>query len=328
MENQVYRDEDVSLDVLKDKTIAVLGYGIQGGPQALCLRDSGLKVIVGAGPRDEFADWDKAEADGFEVMSIADAVKRADVVHVLLADPAQPPVYRQSIHKNLRPGMTLSFAHGFNVLYGAIQPPKDVNVVLFVPNSPGHLVREKFLEGSGIYGAVAVDQDVTGDAMEIVLAIAKGVGSTRVGVVEVDFASETEGDNFEEQVLYGGTIALMRAVFETMVAHGYAPHFAYAKSIRSLRSVLDVMDEVGIEEYISQRSSRTCEFAVRMSGPRVICREEIEKIFEETARGDFAANWQTEWQRGMTHLYRMRRTGAASQMEQVGREWRELFGGG
>ncbi len=133
-------------------------------------------------------------------------------------------------------------------------------------------MREKFLDGSGIYGAVAVDKDVTGEAMQIVLAIAKAVGSTRVGVVEVEFDSETEGDNFEEQVLYGGTIALMRAVFEVMVEHGYPPYFAYAKSIRSLRSVIDVMDEMGIEEYISHRSSRTCEFAVRMSGPRVINR--------------------------------------------------------
>jgi ketol-acid reductoisomerase len=328
MKNQVYREEDVSLDVLRNKTIAVLGYGIQGGPQALCLRDSGMNVIVGAGPRDQFPDWDMAEKDGFKTMSVAEATRAADVVHVLLADPAQPSVYRESIHKNLKSGSTLSFAHGFNVLYGAIQPPKDVNVVLFVPNSPGHLVRKKFLEGSGIYGAVAVDQDVTGEAMQIVLAIAKGVGSTRVGVVEVDFASETEGDNFEEQVLYGGTIALMRAVFDVMVEHDYPPHFAYAKAIRSLRSVIDVMDEVGIEEYISRRSSRTCEFAVRMTGPRVIDRAEIEKVFEETTRGDFAASWMTEWQLGMFHLYRMRRTGAASEMENVGQEWRKLFGGG
>jgi len=328
MENQVFRDEDVSLDILKDKVIAVLGYGIQGGPQALCMRDSGLNVIVGAGPRDRFDDWDNAEKDGFEVMSIAEATHKADVVHVLLADPAQPAVFRESIAKNLKPGCTLSFAHGFNVLYGIIQPPKNVNVVLFVPNSPGHMVREKFLQGSGIYGAVAVDQDVTGDAEQVVLAIAKAVGSTRVGVVGVDFASETEGDNFEEQVLYGGTIALMRAVFEVMTDNGYAPHFAYAKAIRSLRTVVDVMDEQGIEAYISTRSSRTCEFAVRMSGPRVINRNEIEKIFKETTQGDFAARWMNEWQIGMVHLHRMRRAGQASLMEKVGREWRKLFGGG
>jgi ketol-acid reductoisomerase len=328
MENKVYRDEDVSLDVLKDKVIAVLGYGIQGGPQALCLRDSGLNVIVGAGPRDRFPDWDNAEADGFEVMTIAEATSRADVVHVLLADPAQPAVYDRSIRDNLKPNCTLSFAHGFNVLYGAIIPPKDVNVVLFVPNSPGHMVRKKFLEGSGIYGAVSVDQDVTGDALEIVLAIAKGVGSTRVGVIELSFQHETEGDNFEEQVLYGGTIHLMKAVFNTMVENGYPPHFAYAKAIRSLRTVVDVMDEIGIEAYISERSSRTCEFAVRTSGPRVINYEGIQQVFEETERGEFAARWMQEWQLGMPRLHRMRRTGAASKMEETGRQWRELFGEG
>lgn len=328
MENKVYRDEDVSLDVLKDKVIAVLGYGIQGGPQALCLRDSGLNVIVGAGPRDRFPDWDKAEADGFEVMTIAEATSRADVIHVLLADPAQPAVYDRSIRDNLRPNCTLSFAHGFNVLYGSIVPPKDVNVVLFVPNSPGHMVRKKFLEGSGIYGAVSVDQDATGDALEIVLAIAKGVGSTRVGVVELSFQHETEGDNFEEQVLYGGTIHLMKAVFNTMVENGYPPHFAYAKAIRSLRTVVDVMDEIGIEAYISERSSRTCEFAVRTSGPRVINYNEIQKVFEETERGEFAARWMQEWQLGMPRLHRMRRTGAASKMEETGHKWRDQFGEG
>lgn len=325
MLNKVFRDEDVNLDVLKNKVIAVLGYGIQGGPQALCMRDSGLNVIVGAGPRDRFSDWNKAEADGFEVYDLAEATRRADVVHVLLPDPAQPEAYKAFIHNNLKPNATLSFAHGFNVLYGAIKPPKNVNVVLFVPNSPGHLVREKFLAGSGIYGAVAVDQDVTGEALQIVLGIAKAVGSTRVGVVGVEFDTETEGDNFEEQVLYGGTIALMRAVFNTMVDNGYPSHFAYAKAIRSLRSVVDVMDEIGIEEYISERSSRTCEFAVRLSGPRVINNDEVQKIFEETSRGEFAANWQTEWQNGMPRLHRMRRTGAKSKMEVVGREWRKLF---
>ncbi|MGD0575730.1 MAG: ketol-acid reductoisomerase [Anaerolineales bacterium] len=328
MLNDVYRDKDVDLDILRGRTVAILGYGIQGRPQALCMRESGLEVIVGAGPRHLFPDWKKAEEDGFDVMDFAEATRRADVVHVLLADPAQPLVYRESIHGNLKPRSTLSFAHGFNVLYGAIQPPSDVNVVLFVPNAPGHLVREKYLGGSGVYGAVAVDQDVTGDALQVVLALAKGVGSTRVGVVEVEFDSETEGDNFEEQVLYGGTIALMRAVFEVMIQHGYPPHFAYAKSIRSLRSVVDVMDDIGIEDYITSRSSRTCEFAVRLTGPRVINRAEIEKIFSETIQGDFAARWMTEWQLGMFHLHRMRRTWRDSIMERVGREWRELFGEG
>lgn len=328
MKNQVYRDDDADLAVLDGKTVAIVGYGIQGRPQALCLRDSGVHVIVGTDSGQTSSSWRTASEDGFDVMTVAEATRQAEIVHVLLADPAQPAIYDASIRPHLRPGMTLSFAHGFNVLYGLIQAPADVNVVLFVPNAPGHLVREKYLAGSGIYGAVAVDRDATGDALAIVLGIAKGVGSTRVGVVEVDFVAETEGDNFEEQVLYGGTIALMRAVFEVMVEHGYPAHFAYAKAIRSLRSVIDVMDDVGIEEYISHRSSRTCEFAVRLTGPRVIDRDEIERVFDETSRGEFASNWVTEWQRGMTHLHRMRRTGASSPMEQTGREWRALFGGG
>ena len=324
MMNQIYRDEDVSLEPLKNKVIAILGYGIQGRAWALNLSESSLNVVIG----DESPTSKDAEDDGWKVMTVADATLAADVVCVVLADPAQPAVYDESIRPNLSAGKTLIFAHGFNVLYGLIQPPADVNVGLFVPNGPGHVVREKYLKGSGIYGAVAVEQDATGDTMQIVLGIAKGLGSTRVGVVEVDFCSETEGDNFEEQVLYGGTIALMRATFEVMVKNGYPPYFAYAKAIRSLRSVIDVMDELGIEEDISRRSSRTCEFAVRMSGPRVINRGEIEKVFEETSRGEFAANWMTEWQRGMMRLRRMRRTGAASEMEIVGAEWRAMFGAG
>jgi ketol-acid reductoisomerase len=324
MMNQVYRDEDVNLDAVRDKVIAVLGYGIQGRAWALNLRDSGLKVIVGDESRtDKFA-----ADDGWEVLSFAEATEQADVVCLLVADPAQPAVYEEAIGPNLSPGKSLVFAHGFNIVYGLIEAPPDVNVGLFVPNGPGHVVREKYLAGSGIYGAVAVEQDATGDALQIVLAVSKGLGSTRVGVVEVDFCSETEGDNFEEQVLYGGTIALMRATFEVMVANGYPPYFAYAKAIRSLRSVVDVMDDLGIEEYISRRSSRTCEFAVRMTGPRVINRDEIEKVFAQTARGEFAADWMTEWQRGMMRLHRMRRTGAASEMEQVGTKWRAMFSEG
>lgn len=326
--NQVIHDDDVTLDTLEGRVVAVIGYGVQGRPQSLCMRDSGLSVIVGAGDRQRFPDWGRAEEDGFRVMSISEAVAAADVVHVLLPDPAQPPVYWESIHGSLGAGKTLSFASGFNVLYGAILPPDDVDVVLYVPNSPGHLVREKYLEGSGIYGAVAVDKNVTGNAWNTVLALAKSCGSTRVGVVAVDFEWETEADNFEEQVLYGGTIALMRATFETLVENGCAPHFAYAKAIRSLRSVLDVMDEVGIESYISSKSSRTCEFAVRSSGPRVVDLAEVRKIYSETARGEFAASWMQEWQLGMPRLHRMRRTHSASEMEKTGTDWRRLFGAG
>lgn len=324
--DRIYRDDDVDMDILSGKTIAVIGYGSQGRAQSLNMRESGLKVIVGAGDRTRHSSWDKAEADGFAVYSIEEAVQKADIVHILLQDPAQPPVYHASIHANLHPGQTLSFAHGFAILYGTIKPPKDIDVVLFVPNGPGPVARRKYEEGSGIWGCVCVDQDVSGHAQETALAIAKAVGSTRVGAVVMTFQQETEGDNYEEQVLYGGTIHLMRTMYDIMVRNGYPRSFAYAKAIRSIRSIIDDIDEVGIEAYLTSRASRTCEFAVRHSGPRVINVEEMEKIFEETERGIFARNWLQEFSLGMPTLHRMRRTWADSDMEKTGHVWREKFG--
>ena len=321
MNEKIYRDADVDQSILNGKTIAVLGYGIQGKAQAANARDSGCKVIIGSG-----GSIEQASADGFEAMSIADAVKRADVILIELADPVQPKIYNSEIAPNLRDGQTLCFCHGFSVLYGQIRPPKNVNTVLFVPNAPGRFVREKYLKGEGIYGCVSVDHDATGDAMKIVLAIAKAVGSTRAGVVEMTFQHETEGDNFEEQILYGGAIALMKACFNTMVENGYPPSFAYAKAIRSLRSVIDVMDEIGIEAYVSGGCSRTCEFAIRTRGPRVINEDEIRKIFKETEAGIFARDWMQEFALGMPQLHRLRRTGAESTMEKTGKAWREQFG--
>lgn len=318
---KIYRDADVDDSILKGKTIAVLGYGIQGKAQAANARDSGFKIIVGSG-----RSLDDAKADGFESYTIADAVKKADIILIELADPVQPTIYREEIAPNLRKGQTLCFCHGFSVLYGQIVPPKGVNTVLFVPNAPGKFVRAKYLKGEGVYGCVGVDHDATGDARAIVFAISKAVGSTRAGVVELSFQHETEGDNFEEQILYGGAIALMKACFNTMVENGYPPSFAYAKAIRSLRSVIDVMDEIGIEPYVSGGCSRTCEFAIRTRGPRVINEDEIRKIFAETERGEFARDWMQEFALGMPTLHRMRRTGADTTMEKTGTAWREQFG--
>jgi ketol-acid reductoisomerase len=327
MNEKIYRDADVDASILKNKTIAVIGYGIQGKAQAANARDSGFKVIVGSRSAEEGSkSREQAKADGFEAYSITDAVKKADVLLIELADPVQPAIYKKDIGPSLRAGQTLCFCHGFSVLYGQITPPRDVNTVLFVPNAPGAFVREKYKKGEGVYGCVAVDHDATGDALKIALAISKAVGSTRAGVVEMTFKHETEGDKIEEQILYGGAIALMKACFNTMVDNGYPASFAYAKAIRSLRSVIDVMDEVGIEEYISQRSSRTCEFAVRTRGPRVVNEAEMRKIFAETERGEFARDWMQEFALGMPLLARMRRTGRNSHMEQAGRKWREQFG--
>ena len=212
------------------------------------------------------------------------------------------------------------------MLYGAIQPPKNVNMVLYVPNAPGAFVREKYLKGEGVYGCVSVDHDATGNAKEIVLAISKAVGSTRAGVVEMTFQHETEGDNFEEQILYGGAIQLMRACFNVMVDNGYPPSFAYAKAIRSLRSVIDVMDEVGIEEYLTSRCSRTAEFAVRTRGPRVINEEAIREIFAETEARDLRPRLDAGVRPRHADAHRLRRTAAESEMEKTGKSWREQFG--
>jgi len=324
---KIYRDADVDLTILKGKTLAVIGYGIQGKVQAANARDSGCSVIVGCRSKEEgSSSREQALADGFQAFSVADAVKKADVFLIELADPVQPSVYKRDIAPNLRSGMTLCFCHGFSVLYGQIQPPSDVNVVLYVPNAPGAFVRAKYKKGEGVYGCVSVDQDATGNAKQIVLAISKAVGSTRAGVVEMTFQHETEGDNFEEQILYGGAIHLMRACFNVMVENGYPPSFAYAKAIRSLRSVIDVMDEKGIEEYLTKGCSRTCEYAVRSRGPRVINEAEIRKIFAETERGEFARDWMQEWALGMPVLTRLRRTARESKMEQAGTSWRKDFG--
>ncbi|MEH0018092.1 MAG: ketol-acid reductoisomerase [Desulfobacter sp.] len=323
---KIYRDEDVDMGVLDGKTVAIIGYGSQGFAQSNNLRDSGVNVIIGVGDRSLHPDGDRAEKDGFDVYTIEDAVAKADIVHMLVQDPAQPGVYWKHIHSNLRPGQTLSFAHGFAILYGTITPPKDVNVILFVPNGPGPVTRQTYVDGTGIYGCVAVDQDVSGDAMDIALAIAKGVGSTRVGCIAMNFQQETEGDNYEERVLYGGTIALMRNMYEIMVDAGYPRSFVYAKAIRSICSIINDIDDVGIESYLTSRASRTCEFAVRHSGPRVINRDAMEEIFEETAKGIFAKNWLQEFSLGMPTLNRMRRTAAESDMEQTGVIWRQKFG--
>jgi len=323
---KIYRDADVDSSILEGMTIAVIGYGIQGKAQAANARDSGCKVVVGTRAPTESPSRGQAEADGFTALSVADATKSADILLVELADPAQPAAYARDIAPHLRPGQTLCFCHGFNVLYGAIDPPESVNTVLFVPNAPGALVREKYKKGEGVYGCVSVEHDATGTALRIVLAIAKAVGSTRAGVVELSFQHETEGDNFEEQILYGGAIQLMRLCFQVMVDNGYSPSFAYAKAIRSLRSVLDVMDENGVESYLTSRCSRTCEFAVRTRGPRVVNEDAIRQIFRETEQGAFARDWMQEWAMGMPQLHRMRRTASEGLMERTGADWRRDFG--
>jgi ketol-acid reductoisomerase len=323
LDEKIYHDEDADLSVLKGKTVSVIGYGSQGSAQANNMRDSGVNVVIGTS-RNKHHDWENAQRDGFNVKTVEEATRIGDVVHVLLPDPAQPAVYSQSIHSNLKKSAALSFSHGFNILYGLIQPPDSVDVILFVPNAPGPLVRDLYMKGSGVYGCVAVDRDVSGNAKKIALALAKAVGSTRIGTIQLSFREETEGDNFEEQILYGGTIQLMRTLFRVLVEQGYPPSFAYSKAIRSLRSIVDVIDEVGIETYL-RRASRTCEYAVRTRGPRVIDIDEIQKTYRETAQGLFAREWQLEYMSGMPVINRMRRTEGESLIERCGEQVRKLI---
>lgn len=324
MNEKIYHDDDADLSVLEGKTVSVIGDGSQGRAQANNMRDSGVNIVIGTSRNKHHHDWEKAQRDGFNVETIEEATRIGDVVHVLLPDPAQPEVYSQSIRSNLKNGAALSFSHGFNILYGLIQPPDSVDVILFVPNAPGPLVRDLYVKGSGVYGCVAVDRDVSGNAKEIALALAKAVGSTRIGTIELSFREETEGDNFEEQILYGGTIHLMRTLFRVLAEQGYPPSFAYSKAIRSLRSIVDVIDEAGIEAYL-RRASRTCEYAVRTRGSRVINIDEIQKIYRETAQGLFAKEWQLEYIAGMPVINRMRRTEGESLMERCGEQMRKMI---
>jgi ketol-acid reductoisomerase len=207
---RVYRDEDADLSVIKNKTIAVIGYGSQGRAQSLNMRDSGLNIVIGAGPRNLYQGWDSAEKDGFKVLPIEETAKSSDIVHLLLPDPVQPKVYWEKVHQNLRKGTTLGFSHGFNVIYGLIKPPEYCDVIAVVPEAPGPFIREQYLKGSGFLGTIAVERDFTGNARKIALAMAKAIGLTRVGVLESTFREETEADNYVEQVCIGGLIALLK----------------------------------------------------------------------------------------------------------------------
>src|SRR5437773_11373398 len=244
MPAKVYYDSDVKPDALRGKKIAVIGYGSQGHAHALNLRDSGLDVRVGLR---RGKSWDAAEADGVRVLQVADAVHEADIVMILVNDEFQADVYQESIKDHLRPGNAIAFGHGFNIHFGQIVPPKDVDVFMVAPKGPGHLVRRIYTEGKGVPCLIAVHQDATGQAKDVALAYARGIGGTRAGVLETTFKEETETDLFGEQsVLCGGTTALVKARFETLVEAGYQPEIAYFECLHGLKLIVDLMYEAGL----------------------------------------------------------------------------------
>jgi ketol-acid reductoisomerase len=316
-------NEHADLTLLDGKTVAIIGYGSQGHAHALNLKDSGVSVVVGL--REDSPSVAQAQAEGLEVMSVADAASKGDLVMVLLPDERHHDVYNAEIADGLAPGNMLLFGHGFSVHYDEVEPPAEVDVVLVAPKGPGHLVRRQFEEGSGVPGLIAVEQDATGNAQQLALAYAKGIGCTRGGVIETTFKDETETDLFGEQaVLCGGASALVQAGFETLVEAGYDPQMAYFECLHELKLIVDLMYEKGLAG-MRYSISNTAEFGDYSRGPRVIndaVRAEMKQILEEIQSGEFAREWIAENRAGQENFLRMRAEQADTQIESTGQELR------
>jgi ketol-acid reductoisomerase len=323
---KIYYDKDADLSVLEEKTIAIIGYGNQGQAQANNLRDSGCKVIIGS-IRDP--SYDQAVADGFEVYDITEAAKRGDIVHILIPDEYQAGVYKEQIAPAMKKGKTLCFSHGFNIHFKQIVPPNDVDVVMIAPKAPGAILRRMYQQGSGTPGLLAVAQDASGQAKEVALALAKGVGLTRIGVVETTFKEEVETDLFGEQVvLVGGVSELMKAGFETLVEAGYQPEVAYFECIHELKLIVDLIYEHGIEGMM-KAVSNTAEYGGRTRGKWVIderAREAMKKILTDVQTGEFAKEWVAESQAKIPNLQKMREAAKEHLVAKVGRDLRRWAG--
>lgn len=322
---KVLYNGDIQEAVLQGKKIAVIGYGSQGHAHTLNLKESGFDVVVGLR---EGKSWDKAVEDGVEVTSVAEATRQADVVMVLLPDEMQPKVYEESIKPNLEAGNALVFAHGFNVHFTQIVPPADVDVFLVAPKGPGHLVRRTYTEGAGVPALYAVYQDYTGQARDLALAYAKGVGSARAGVLETSFQEETETDLFGEQaVLCGGTTALIKAGFETLVEAGYQPEVAYFECLHELKLIVDLLYEGGLEN-MRYSISDTAQWGDFVSGPRVVnedTKARMKDVLTDIQTGAFAKGWILENQANRPQFNAINRSENNHQIEVVGRELRELM---
>jgi len=324
---KIYYENDIDMEILADKKIAVIGYGSQGEAQARNMADSGLDVIVGL--RRGGASWKKAHDDGMNVMTIEDASREADVVHILIPDEIQETVFEQSIKPYLREGNTISFSHGYNIHYGYIRAPEGVNVTMVAPKGPGAMVRRTYLEGFGIPGLVAVEVDATGDALEQALAMAKACGLARAGVLETTFKEETETDLFGEQaVLCGGVTELINTAFRTLVKAGYQPEIAYFETCHELKLIVDLIYERGFQG-MWHNVSNTAEFGGLTRRKRVITEEtekEMQKILEEIQNGKFAKEWALENRAGAPMLKRMRALEGELEIEKVGSKLRKLCG--
>src|SRR5919204_4798350 len=319
-------DSDADLAKLRGKTVAVLGYGSQGHAHALNLKDSGVNVVVGL--REGSSSAEKARGDGLDVLSIADAASEGDVVMILLPDEKQAEVYESEISDGVAPGNLLLFAHGFSIHFGQIEPGPEVDVGMIAPKGPGHLVRRQFVEAKGVPGLIAVQQDATGHARELVLAYAKGIGCTRAGVIETTFKDETETDLFGEQaVLCGGVTELVRAGYETLVEAGYDPRLAYFECLHELKLIVDLIYENGIQG-MRQSISNTAEYGDMTRGKVVIgpeVRTAMRKVLADIQSGEFAREWIAENRAGAESFQRMREEAAGHPIEAVGEDLRSMM---
>ena len=319
----MYYDDDADLTLLDGKTVAIIGFGSQGHAHALNLKDSGVNVVVGL--RESSQSAQQARDGGLDVLPVAEAASRGDLVQMLVPDELHRQVWEGEVRDGVAPGNLLLFGHGFSIHYGEVEPPAEVDVALVAPKGPGHLVRRQFLEGSGVPGLIAIEQDPTGDAKALALAYAKGIGCTRGGVIETSFKDETETDLFGEQaVLCGGASALVQAGFETLVEAGYDPQMAYFECLHDLKLIVDLMYEKGLAG-MRYSISNTAEYGDYTRGKRVIddrVRAEMKRILGEIQSGDFAREWIAENRAGQENFKRMRAEQAASQVEETGKELR------
>ena len=323
---KVFYDKDADLRLIKGKKVTILGYGSQGHAHALNLKDSGVKVAVGL--RKGGASWDKAKKAGLEVKDIADAVKAADFVMILLPDEHIADVYRSEVEPHIKKGAALAFAHGFNIHFGQVVPRADLDVVMVAPKAPGHTVRSTYVQGGGVPMLIAIHQNPSKKARDLALSYAAAIGGGKAGVIETNFREETETDLFGEQVvLCGGTTALIQAGFETLVEAGYAPEMAYFESLHELKLIVDLIYEGGIAN-MRYSISNNAEYGDFTRGPRIITEEtrnEMRRILKEIQTGAYAQEFLLENKTGATKLGSMRRIGRAHQIEVVGEKLRDMM---
>jgi len=323
---KIYYDKDADLGLLKDKTIAIIGYGIQGRGQSLCLRDSGCKVVVSE--MEGTPNFEQAKKDGFTPLSAQEACAKGDIIQILTQDHVQSKVYQQAVKPNLKKGKALCFSHGFNIHFKEIIPPKDVDVFMVAPKGPGALVRRMYEEGKGVPSLVAVFQNATGKALAVALAYAKALKATKAGVIETNFKEETETDLFGEQaVLCGGVTELIKAGFDTLVGAGYQPEIAYFEVLHELKLITDLIQEYGISG-MRRRVSNTACYGDLSRGPRIITKEtrkEMKKMLKEVQSGKFAKEWIKENELGRPNYNKLLKKGDQHPIEKVGNQLREMM---